>query len=899
MRTGFLQKITAYATVLMAVMVVCRIDAAPNASPTILIINSYNSEYAWTRYQETGFTDEIRKYRPKADFFTEYLDAKRMVLSPYRNEFARLLKEKYQKKTISVIYTTDDVATEFVHDFADEIGFGKIPLVASGINNLKNISTERYPTTIGVQEVQNVKSIVELALEQNPHAKRLVIVSDYTAVGKDIAEDITTQVKAVSGIPIERIPPMTFRETSDYLSHFTPDTLFIIGTYSVDKEGRYTPAYDSATENARAAKGPMYAIHDTHVASPEIVGGYVNSGADQGRIAAQAALQVIEGKPVGEIQVQEPRFTWVFNYGALTRYGISTHGLPFGSVIVGKPDSIIEKHPVITAIVVIGITAQTFLIVFLLMNIAKRNAATKALTRSEAKLRMLLEYSPLAVFISDKEGNIAILNNRFRSLFGYNLSEAKTLDDMKRLLTPDPEYRAKVNEQMRSNYDFAKQNGINPPPVEYVARAKNGTKVDVEMYYEETGDMVFRILHDVTERNTIMRELRQASTTAMAANEAKSRFIANVSHEIRAPMNGILGMAQMLNETGMSRQQMECVESISHSCNILLTVINDILDLSRIEAGKLTLNPQPVAFRPFLDSLVGIAAPELEGKGLEFKRDFRDSLPDIILCDPDRLKQALMNLLSNAGKFTDKGHVELLVACSENNDRRCRLHFAVSDTGIGIAPEMQQAVFEPFVQADTSRTRKAGGTGMGLSIARKLVQLMGGEMTLESEPGHGSTFSFDIVCDVLSQEESASDADLVAPDFARNYPLKILVAEDNPASQRDIRRMLGKMGYDYQMVSNGIEAVDIALHHEFDVILMDLHMPSLDGISATIRIRKTKPSGEQPRILGMTGHTLGDDAQRCVEAGMNGCLGKPMRANDLQDALIRVFREIHPSDGTV
>jgi PAS domain S-box-containing protein len=891
----FLHK-SAVATPLLLLLVVFtpRLSGIEPAA-NILIIHSYNSEYAWTRYQENGFLHEVKNSQPAAEFFVEYLDAKRMVLAAYRNELAHLIKEKYGQKHITVMYTTDDVATEFVHEFSTEMGLGEIPLVASGINNLKNIDTTRYPLTIGIHEVLNTKAEMELALEQNPDTQRIVILSDYTNVGNDIADDIRNQSALVTRLPVERMPPLAFRDTIDYVRRFDRQTLFIFGTFSSDKDGRYVSAYDSATAMAKAAPGPVYATHNTHTESPEIVGGYVNSGEDQGRIAGNVVVQLLNATPVKEVVISEPRFIWIFNYPAMSRFGISAHNLPPGSILVGKPDSIIEKHPILTAVVLLGITAQTLLIVFLLINITRRNAATKALRQSEAKLRLLLENSPLAIFICDDKGNIEILNNRFRTLFGYTLEDANTIEAMRRLLVPDPDYRDKITRLMQANYAFSKQNNINMLPVEYVASAKNGIKLDIETYYEEAGGMVIRILHNVTERNSIMRELKQATTAARAANEAKSRFIANVSREIRAPMNGILGTAQILTETGMTRHQTECVEKITNSCNLILTVINDILDLARIETGKLTLNPQPMNLPQLLGSIAASERGAIEEKGLSFSNDFRDSLPQSILSDPDRIKQVIHNLLDNARKFTEKGGIGFHVACYENNDRRCRIHFVITDTGIGIPSEMQQAIFEPFVQVDNQGRHENSGSGLGLPISRKLVQLMGGDVMVESEPGHGSTFSFDIVCDVVTSEVVDTAGRRLWEETAKLYPLKILVAEDNPGNQRDIGLILGKMGYDYQMVSNGIEAVEIAEHNHFDVVLMDLLMPMLGGLEATTRIRRAAPEGGQPRIYGLTTHSQEEDIQRCRDAGMNGCLLKPIRSRSLQTTLMEAFKEIHPS----
>lgn len=889
---------TRLALFLLVIVTFCMTGHLSAENRNILIINSYDSEFVWTHDQNKGFISEIRRLYPDTEFFIEYIDAKRTNMQLFRSEFAAMLREKYSSRPISLIYATDDIALEFTQSYADWMGMGNVKIVASGINNPVNLLKALHPTTIGIHEAQSARKLVTLALQQNLQTERIVIICDTTDVGQDIGDEIEVQTRDITDLPIERLPAMRWNEVLDYLSGYDRNTLFLLGLYAVDRDGLYIRPYEVATQIAQRVQAPVYAFHDIFTVSPAVIGGYVNAGIDQGRRAGELAVKVLGGKQdFTEEDIERPGFSWIFNYGTLKRFGIPLSSLPEGSKIVDKPVNLLTEHPYLAATVLGGIALQTLLIVYLLFNIRRRVSVTRELRESEARLRLLLENSPLAVYISDREGNLLLLNTQFRKLFGYNISDAKSIESLRRLLVPVPDYRAQVMERMMENTRFAAANGVMPAPVEFTARAKDGRNVEVEMYYAEAGNMLFRIIHDVTERNRVMRELRQASTAAMAANEAKSRFIANVSHEIRTPMNGILGMVQLLNETSITNEQREYLDTIGNSCSLLLTVINDILDLSRIEAGQMKLLSEPVKLESFLKGVANIVMQPMETKGLAFECDFVPPLPDTVRCDPNRMKQVILNLLMNACKFTDAGHVRLQVKSISRDDGKCLLHFTVTDSGIGIPKELQAKIFEPFVQGDTSQTRKFGGTGLGLAISRKLVQIMGGEITLESAPGEGASFSFAIPVEIAEAiPEPVVPETNMDNGTAKAHPLDILVVEDNSVNQKVVGLMLRKMGYDYDVAANGVEAVEAALHKHFDVILMDVQMPQMDGLTATMKIRKALSPEAQPHIYALTAHAMSDDAKLCEDAGMNGHIAKPLKASVLREMLIQAHEQIHSTE---
>ncbi len=411
------------------------------------------------------------------------------------------------------------------------------------------------------------------------------------------------------------------------------------------------------------------------------------------------------------------------------------------------------------------------------------------------------------------------------------------------------------------------------------------------------------LAHLVAERT---RDLQREKTRAEAASRAKSEFLANMSHEIRTPLNAVLGMTSMLLETPLSARQRDCVETIRHSGGALLSVINDILDVSKIEAGALEIEIVPFVLSNCLEDALEIVRPKAEAKGLSLVRRIGAGVPDAIASDAARLRQILVNLLDNAIKFTERGEVSLDVELvpiagdlagsasdtadpgSPEDSEDIELRFTVRDSGIGIPPERLDRLFQPFSQADSSTTRLYGGTGLGLVISRRLAEHLGGGMWVESTPGKGSAFSFTIRC--RPAEATAPSAPTPAPaPLAALLPLRILLAEDNSVNQKVALLMLERLGYRADVAADGYEALAAILRQRYDLVLMDVHMPGMDGLEATRRIRAEAPADHQPRIVALTANVLVEYRKACLEAGMNDFLAKPMSLADLRAALLRSY----------
>jgi CheY-like chemotaxis protein len=410
--------------------------------------------------------------------------------------------------------------------------------------------------------------------------------------------------------------------------------------------------------------------------------------------------------------------------------------------------------------------------------------------------------------------------------------------------------------------------------------------------------------------------LETALATAREATRTKSRFLANMSHEIRTPINGVLGMADFLLGTKLDAEQREYAETIQRSAGSLTSLINDILDFSSIEARTLRLDRVVFSLQAAIQQVASEFAPQASAKGIDFTSSIAPNVPDAVAGDPARLRQVLSNLLGNAVKFTERGRIELAAELVSHTRDELKLRFTVGDTGIGIPLSDRDRLFETFTQADDSNTRKYGGTGLGLAISKQLVELLGGEIGVESEPGAGSRFWFTASLDKAATSEAAPRAlTPLAPkpaakasvqtsanaarkiasaassatslNRATTQSMRILLAEDNEINQRITLRLLQKLGLSADAVVNGRQAVEALEKQKYDLVLMDCQMPDMDGFEATAVIRSREGTSRHQTICALTANAMAGDRERCLAAGMDDYISKPVGLEKLRDALVR------------
>jgi len=702
-----------------------------------------------------------------------------------------------------------------------------------------------------------------------------------------------------------------------------------------------------------------------------------------------------------------------------------------------KDDTLVDVEILGAPVVVEGRKVGIFA---LYLDITERKQAEQAVRASEARKGAILETALDAIVSIDQHSRIIEFNPAAQNMFGYKREEVLG-QDMAKLIIP-----ASLREQHYSGLAHYLQTGKGPllgKRVEVTATRADGTEFPVDLALADiplAGPPVFTAyIRDITERKQAMEAIEQARAAAEAANQAKSAFLAMMSHEIRTPMNAIIGMTGLLLDTSLSSEQREYAETVRSSSDTLLTITNDILDFSKIEAGKLELERQPFELRECLESALDLLAARATEKGLDLAYLLDEQVPAAVYGDVTRLRQILVNLLSNAVKFTERGEVVLSVEARQQDGDGSgnhqqpgeasfyELHFAVRDTGIGISEEGKDRLFRSFSQVDASTTRRYGGTGLGLAISKRLAELMGGTMWVESQPGVGTTFRFTILAEaappgsrpyldtsqpqlvdkrILIVDDNATNRfilalqmqswgllpsacasgqealaymqvavpfdvvilDMQLPDMdglmlaeqIRHYrdaqalplimftslgrhevdmpgvdiaafmhkpiklsqlynvlislfvehpqphmpqseptelqfdaglgqrlPLRILLAEDNTVNQKLALRLLERMGYRADVVANGLEVLEALQRQRYDVILMDVQMPEMDGLEASRAIHEGWTAEQRPRIVAMTANAMQGDREECLDAGMDDYLTKPIQIKALQAALER------------
>jgi PAS domain S-box-containing protein len=527
-------------------------------------------------------------------------------------------------------------------------------------------------------------------------------------------------------------------------------------------------------------------------------------------------------------------------------------------------------------------------------HVAALERASRETLTANALVRSVVENTADAVWVKDREGRFLLVNPGY--LLAFGLPRESVIG-----CTISEVFGHSESDQIAAAECSALEQGASVTVEETTGPASQTWLCNIFPYYDGSGCIAgtIGVSRDITVRKQQERELGRmvlqlaaAKGEAEKATQAKSDFLATMSHEIRTPMNGVLGMAQLLVDTPLSAQQNEYAATIYESAEALLTIINDILDLSKIEAGKLALENVSFPLAGCLHAIFSVIRQRAHSKGLELRVELAQDIPDFIVGDPVRLGQILLNLLGNAVKFTRTGWIALRASVSHVPAGSTRLRISVEDTGIGIPEDKLEEIFHKFSQADGSTTRRFGGTGLGLTICRELAGMMNGTIGVSSKPGTGSTFWLDLPVRIAAAAENgrAGRTAIAAPfPSAKTAGLRVLLVEDNLINKKVASSMLARLGYNTDHAENGSRAIEMAVPGDYDIVLMDLEMPDMDGFQATQEIRRTLGDAAPP-IVALTAHALLGYRERCLAAGMQGYLTKPLNVTELSDTLLRYAR---------
>jgi PAS domain S-box-containing protein len=522
-------------------------------------------------------------------------------------------------------------------------------------------------------------------------------------------------------------------------------------------------------------------------------------------------------------------------------------------------------------------------------DITERRRIYEALQESEKRLRFLFEEIPhIAVQGYNTAREVIFWNRASEELYKYSKKDVlgRKMEDL--VLSADR------REEMVTAFDNWVKTGTPIPSGEMLKSTADGRQVAVYSSRLATrnhrGEWDLYVIDvDLSELKRASEELVKAKESAERASRAKSEFLANMSHEIRTPMNGVMGMTHLLLETELTADQRDSIQTIMESTQELMRIIDELLDISRIEAGEVRLYPEAFCMRETVEKAILLFADRAGKKGVDISIAIHDSVPKQMIGDPGRIRQVLINLIGNALKFTHNGHIQIRMQ-AERDKNGWNLLADVKDTGIGMTPELQERIFEKFTQGDTSSKRQYGGTGLGLAITRQLVRLMGGEISVNSEVNVGSTFQFNLRLGAVEAAEPVPAPAAPVSDEKQKIAGNILLVEDNLVNQKVAAAMLKKMGCTVTVVPNGARALEQIALRKFDLIFMDCQMPIMDGFEATLAIRQMVGEIRDIPIVAMTAHALKEDRQHCLDVGMNDYLSKPVHVDELVAILKKYCR---------
>ncbi|OSM07191.1 putative sensor histidine kinase response regulator [Magnetofaba australis IT-1] len=854
----------------------------------MLLLNSYHPGQVWGDGEMQGMREALSQSPLDVVLHTEYMDTKRIVDDAHFDNLLRLFIHKYAQRPMAAVVAMDNNAFDFIRRHRDQL-FPGAPVIFCGVNFFHPGQLAGLSGFTGVAEAFDGRGAVEAILRIHPDAKRLQVIADDTNTVRAILADLTPVLEAYA----ERIPftlhrGVSFDELMAQAASFKPGDVALLLPFSRDRLGRHMPTTTVAEHVAQSASVPVYGSWDFHLGHG-IVGGRLTNAQAQGRKAGELLLRVLAGEAPERIPVVRTLpGAFMFDARQLERFDISWSDLPAGSQILYQSWLQLNRGNLLAA----ALFGALLLLAFYGWgaNHSQKLLSQAALRDSEARFRTLFELSPDPVWILADQRCVDCNQAAVQILGAPSKAAVMGLHpaDVSPPLQPNGEDSYAMADRLLN-----KTVAQGPSHFEWTLQLMDGaqmvTSVAMRPFTLDGRAVVYCTVRDITDAKAA-EEALQASThaaelareEAQQANRAKSEFLANMSHEIRTPMNVIVGMGEMLLEMEEDPLKRSYIESAHSAGESLLTLIDDILDISKIESAKLELAQRPFELARLIESIERVFALTARNKGLTFSAHVDPQLPAWLLGDEQRLRQVSTNLLGNAIKFTESGWVALRVTADPAGVR-----FTVADSGIGIAKEKVETIFQPFAQADGGVTRRFGGTGLGLSISQRLVEAMGGRMGVDCDVAEGAQVWF---CAPLTaaQPEAATQQpfpyrmtlDGAAQEMAA---MRILIAEDCDENINLMQAYLRDTAHQIHFARDGEQALEAFRDGAFDLVLMDVQMPRLDGYSATRAMRQweAEQGAEPTPIHALTAHAFSEARDQSHAAGCDGFLTKPIRKRDL------------------
>ncbi|WP_378956515.1 ABC transporter substrate binding protein [Pelosinus sp. sgz500959] len=893
----------------------------------VLILYSYGSDIPVQALFTRGLQSQFEHDAPeKIDYVYEYLEMGRYASNKdYSENLSRFLKEKYALDPPDLIITHFVSAADFMIQYGEKT-FPGVPTVLGFYEREQEIHSNLPANYFDVAGTYGMKNAVNLILQAQPTTQKIyVVVGDSERERKVVEQSIDEFASFTDKIEFVYLNKLPFDQMLETIKNIDDHSVILYLFLFRDVAGNAFIPGDALKKMYQVAPVPIYGSVSSFVGQGSI-GGYMASQELLGKKVGEVANNVLQGNLTAHAPASKTAAAeYIFDWREMKRWGISEKNLPLGSKILYKEPTIWETYRwhvfgatllVFFEAVLVGLLLRNrlrrkkdekeirLLNAYLVENmktqqeinatleeeIMERQATEESLQETRAILQAALDNCQAGIAIVDApDGKLRYLNKAGRLI--SHQSEDYFYQNINDYLanwnifhdngTPFEYNEIPLVRAIRYGEACSDEFMIRREGFKDLAIWANAAPIMDEAGKIKAGIIIFL---DISERKRIQEALVKAKEEAEQANAAKSQFLANMSHEIRTPMNGIIGMTDITLLTDLQEQQREYLTIVKASTISLLRVLNDILDYSKIEAGKIDLEEAAFDVRKIINEVMDLFAIAAKQKGLYLAVKIHQDIPQTIIGDSVRLRQVLSNLVGNGIKFTSQGKVEIEIGIEKKYKDKVKLMFMVTDTGIGISDAKLEKLFKRFSQVDESNTRRFGGTGLGLAISKKLIEIMNGEIGVESKEGIGSRFFFTAVFGVNNQLKvmNKEEVDCELIQYENREIKTILLAEDDLVSRNMVTIILQKNGFKVIAVENGNEAVLAFERENIDVILMDINMPYLDGYSATAMIRnKEKKMNFRTPIIAMTAYALKGDREKCLEAGMDDYISKPINISEV------------------